>query len=474
MGNVLIPYRGDLVSARQGFRAAKKIKDRRFKRKLLALWNLEGKLYLFNNGSYRNKEVAKLFGLKPKFLGDTRGLAGFGVKLRTTSISYTSAQAKLTHQMQLTNKCLEIFAKYGTTIKVAFGDKDRYDYQIFKNNIESSFDNASDEEIANLLYSRLVMYMVDNDSTDTIDTWNEINPSEVDFFNGDARSNLKYFTYTFSDEDLRKVINDRLFTQRKYRILGMENKPDTYIVGNDAELFDALIELPDIPDQPTTLYGYEAIRNLPADEFVAFIQNNIKTFTQQEKVKKKWYQKGIAGVIFIIIIIVVAVLTNQYWLIPAGIGVGIGTVLVVAGIIISLTGALIGNKVMIIGGQIVSLIGGGINIYEAFMAEQAAIEVYTAQMVEAGVEDVAMQEALTILADDLVLNTALGVGKFAYSAYGVYNNIAESLVKVETEMSYPCTPAEKLNEIYIAEDMSWDFVNQFMPQFVMASTMKIM
>ena len=119
MGNILVPYRGDLVSARQGFKAAKKIKDRRFKRKLLALWNLEGKLYLWNNGSYRNKEVAKLFGLKPKFLGDTRGLAGFGVKLRTTSISYTSEQSKLTHQIQLTNKCLEIFEKYGTTLKVA-------------------------------------------------------------------------------------------------------------------------------------------------------------------------------------------------------------------------------------------------------------------------------------------------------------------------------------------------------------------
>ena len=62
------------------------------------------------------EEIAKLFGLKPKFLGDTRGLAGFGVKLRTTSISYTSEQSKLTHQIQLTNKCLEIFEKYGMKI----------------------------------------------------------------------------------------------------------------------------------------------------------------------------------------------------------------------------------------------------------------------------------------------------------------------------------------------------------------------
>ena len=473
MGNILVPYRGDLVSARQGFKAAKKIKDRRFKRKLLALWNLEGKLYLFNNSEYRNKEVAKLFGLKPKFLGDTRGLAGFGVKLRTTSISYTSEQSKLTHQIQLTNKCLEIFEKYGTTLKVAFGDKDRYDYQIFKNNIETNFDGASDEEIANILYSRLVMYMVDNDSTDTIDTWNEVNPNEVDFFNGDARSNLKYFTYTFSDEELRKVINDRLFVQRKYKILGMGNKPDTYVIGNDIELFDALIELPDIPNQPTTLYGYAAIRNLPADEFVAFIQNNIKTFTQEVEHKKKWYQKGVWGVVFIIIIVVVAVLTQQYWLIGVGIGASIGTVLVIAGMVISLTGALIGNKVMVVGGQIVSLIGGGINIYNAFIAEQAAIEIYTAQMVAAGVEESAMQTALTILADDLVLNTILGVGKFAYSVYGVYNNIVEEKLQAEV-VTTSSPPAEKINEIYVADDMSWDFVNRFMPQFVIASTMKIM
>lgn len=474
MGNVLVPYRGDLVSARLGFKAAKKVTERRFKRRLLKYWNLEGKLYLWNNGGYRNKEVAKVLGLKPKFIGDTRGLAGFGIKLRNTSISYTSPEAKLTHQTQLKNKCLEIFNKYGTTIKVAFGTKDRYDYQIFKNNIETSFDGASDEEIANMLYSRLVMYMVDNDSTDTIDTWNEINPNEVDFFNGDIRSEFKYFTYTFTEDDLVKVITDRLFTQRKYRILGSENKPDTYVVGIDAELFDALVELPDIPDQPTVLYGYDAIRNLPADEFVAFIQANIKTFTQQKKVKKKWYQKGIFGVIFIVVIVVIAVLTQQYYLIPLGLGVGIGTVLVIAGIVISFTGALIGNKAMIIGGQIVSLVGGGINIYQAFIAEQAAIQTYTAQMAATGVEESVKQEAISVLMNDLILNTALGVGKFAYSAYGIYNNYAESLVKAESEISYPNAPAEKINEIYVAEDMSWDFVNQFMPQFVIASTMKIM
>lgn len=467
MGNILVPYRGDLVSARQGFKAAKKIKDRRFKRKLLALWNLEGKLYLFNNSEYRNKEVAKLFGLKPKFLGDTRGLAGFGVKLRTTSISYTSEQSKLTHQIQLTNKCLEIFEKYGTTLKVAFGDKDRYDYQIFKNNIETNFAGASDEEIANILYSRLVMYMVDNDSTDTIDTWNEVNPNEVDFFNGDARSNLKYFTYTFSDEELRKVINDRLFVQRKYKILGMGNKPDTYVIGNDIELFDALIELPDIPNQPTTLYGYAAIRNLPADEFVAFIQNNIKTFTQEVEHKKKWYQKGVWGVVFIIVIIIVVYFTGQAWLL------GLGTVLVIAGAYISAIGMIIGNQVMVVGGQIISLIGGGINIYNGLMAEQAAIETYTSQMVEAGVEESAMQTALTILADDFVLNTAIGIGKFAYSVYGVYNNTAEEKLQAEV-VTTSSTPAEKINEIYVADDMSWDFVNRFMPQFVIASTMKIM
>lgn len=473
MGNVLIPYRGDLVSARLGFKAAKKVSERRFKRRLLKYWNLEGKLYLWNNGEYRNKEVAKVLGLKPKFLGNTTGLAGFGIKLRNTSISYTSPEAKLTHQTQLKNKCLEIFNKYGTTIKVAFGTKDRYDYQIFKNNIETSFDGASDEEIANMLYSRLVMYMVDNDSTDTIDTWNEINPNEVDFFNGDVRSEFKYFTYTFTEDDLVKVITDRLFTQRKYRILGSENKPDTYVVGIDAELFDALVELPDIPDQPTVLYGYDAIRNLPADEFVAFIQANIKTFTQQEKVKKKWYQKGIFGVIFIVVIVVIAVLTQQYYLVGV---IGLGTAIAIAGIVISLTGALIGNKVMVIGGQIVSLVGGGISAYEGIIAEQAAIEAAKESLVASGAVGVTLQQTLQQVADDMLLKTMLEAGaKVALSTYSTTTSIIASLAKQEMlEIVSPITPAEKINEIYVADDMSWDYVQQFMPEFIIASTMKIM
>lgn len=473
MGNILIPYRGDLVSARLGFKAAKKVTERRFKRKLLALWNLEGKLYLFNNSEYRNKEVAKLLGLKPKFLGDTTGLAGFGIKLRNTSISYTSPEAKLTHQVQLKNKCLEIFEKYGTTIKVAFGTKDRYDYQIFKNNIETSFDGASDEEIANLLYSRLVMYMVDNDSTDTIDTWNEINPNEVDFFNGDIRSQFKYFTYTFTQNDLERVITDRLFTQRKYRILGKENKPNTYVVGIDAELFDALIELPDIPNQPKVLYGYDAIRNLPADEFVAFIQANIKTFTQQVEHKKKWYQKGIVGVIFAIIIIIIAVLTQQYYLIGV---ISLSTAVVIAGMIISIVGALIGNKAMVISGQIVSLVGGGMAAYEAIVAEQVAIEAAKESLIASGVEGVAMQQALQQVGNDLLLETMIKEGaSFAVKAYSTTTSVMASLAKQEMlEIVSPVTPAEKINEIYVADDMSWDYVQQFMPNFIIASTMKIM
>lgn len=473
MGNIFVPYRGDLVSARQGFKAAKKVTERRFKRKLLALWNLEGKLYLWNNGSYRNEGVAKVLGLKKKFLGDTTGLAGFGIKLRNTSISYVSTEAKLAHEIQLRNKCLEIFEKYGKTIKVAFGTKDRYDYQIFKNNIETSFDEQDDEEIANLLYSRLVMYMVDNDSTDTLDTWNELNPNEVDFFNGDARSDLKYFTYTFKDEELVKMINDRLFTQRKYKILGKENESDTYVVGIDAELFDTLIELPDIPNQPVTLTGYEAIRNLPADEFVAFIQANIKTFTQQEKQKKEWYQKGIVGVIFAIIIVVIAVWTQQYYLIGV---ISLSTAVVIAGMIISIVGALIGNKAMVISGQIVSLVGGGMAAYEAIVAEQVAIEAAKESLIASGVEGVALQQALQQVGNDLLLETMIKEGaSFAVKAYSTTTSVMASLAKQEMlEIISPVTPAEKINEIYVADDMSWDYVQQFMPNFIIANTMKIM
>jgi hypothetical protein len=100
------------------------------------------------------------------------------------------------------------------------------------------------------------------------------------------------------------------------------------------------------------------------------------------------------------------------------------------------------------------------------------MEAFTQQMVSAGVEQSAMQQAIKIMADDLLLNTALGVGKFAMSTYTTITNLkGETLVE---DLGEKVTPAEKINEIYVADDIGWDYVQRFMPDFIIANSLRLM
>ena len=484
MGTVLIPYRGDLVSARLNYKREKKRVARKFKRKLLDLWDLNRTPLWWNGGGYVNDKLRKLLGIEKDFLKgqDTSGITAFGIELKPTADINKILSLSVEQKDYLKDKAISIFTKYGKKISIAFESKSSYDYKIFKvatTETETLEFESVDEELAVMLYSRMVMYMVDNDSTDTIDTWAEVNPASVDFWNDNVQSSLKYYTYTLKNEDIEKMVNDRLFTKRNYKVLGKSEDIRTYANTIDLDLFNELlddnletvIERPNLWNKSNGTYtlNIAAVRELDAEEFLIFIQTHITTY--YDKKKKKWYQKGFFGFIVVVVVVVIAVLTQQYWLI----GVSLGTALVVAGIVLSIGGALLGNEVMMMGGQLVSLVGGGINAYNNIALEQAAAESAKATLQAQGLTGPALTKALNNVAEnELLKTTLLEGGKFAFKAYSTFTNIFGVNDIAEDINNSSATPSEKMNEIYIAEDSEWDFVNQFMPEFIIASTMKIM
>jgi hypothetical protein len=319
--------------------------------------------------------------------------------------------------------------------------------------------------------------MINNDSIDTTDEWKDLY-SSVDFFDDSIRSKLTSYKTTFTSSDIYSMINDRLFTKRSYKTIGgsgfLKGRVTT-ASGIDMVLFNELLDNGTTDNVDGRYWEWngssyslkvDAVKNLPADEFLIFIQTHLGTFTT--KPKKKWYQSGWFGIVFAVVIVVIAVLTQQYWLI----GVGLGTTLVVAGMIISLTGALLGNEVMVIAGQIVSLVGGGLNAWDSIMIEQAAIESTVSELTRWGASEATIQAATQSLVDNFILAAALGVGKIALSSYTTINSLlGESSV---VNLGESITPAEKVNEIYIADDISWDFVQQYLPDFIIANTLRIM
>ena len=483
MGTVLIPYRGDLVSARLNYKREKKRVARKFKRKLLDIWDLNRTPLWWNGGGYVNDKLRKLLGIEKDFLKgqDTSGITAFGIELKPTADIDKILSLSIEQKEYLKDKAISIFTKYGKKISIAFETKSSYDYRIFKvatTETETLEFESVDEELAVMLYSRMVMYMVDNDSTDTIDTWAEVNPTSVDFWNSNVQSTLKYYTYTLKNEDIEKMVNDRLFTKRNYRVLGKSEDVRTYANTIDLDLFNELLDenLETVIEKPalwfrnngTYTLNIAAVRELDAEEFLIFIQTHLTTY--YDKKKKKWYQKGFFGFIVVVVVVVIAVLTQQYWLI----GVSLGTTLVVAGIILSIGGALLENEIMMIGGQLVSLVGGGINAYNSIAAEQAAVESAKATLQAQGLSGQALNTALNKVSDELLLkSTLLESGKFGLKVYSTMSSLISDDV-VEEATSSIITPAEKINEVYIAEDSGWDFVNQFSPEYIIASAMKIM
>ena len=478
MSTVLLPYRGDLVTARQGYKASRKQTLRKFKRKLLKEWDLSGRLYLWNSSGYVNDEARDILGIEKDFMTDSTGITGFGVELKPSADVAKVLALSDDQKDYLVSKCISVFNKYGMTVKTTYSDEG-YDFATFKDGVETEYDGEEDEEIASLLYDRIVMYMIDNDSTDTLDLWEEVHENEIDYFNGGVQSKLKAYTYTFTNNDITNMVVDRLFTRRTYRTLATKIFGSKEVVSAstiDMQLFNELLDNGDtdsVNEKYWTWTGtsyslnVDVIRDLDEDEFMIFIQTHLGTF--YDKKKKKWYQKGLFGIIVAIIIVVIAVVTQQYWLVTFGLE--LGTVIMIAGMVISLTGALIGNEVMMTAGQIVSLVGGGMTAYSGMMAEEAALEAAKSELVRWGASEATIQAATQSLADEFLLNTMLGTAKFALNTYSSLSSLTASEA---TDLGETITPAEKINEVYVADDISWDYVQQFLPDYIIASTMKIM
>lgn len=478
MGTVLLPYRGDLVTARSGYKASRKQTLRKFKRKLLQKWNLSGRLYLWNSSGYVNDEARDILGIKENFLTSTEGITGFGVELKASADVAKVLALSDEQKDYLVNKCVSIFNKYGKTVKTTYSDGG-YDFATFKDGVETEFDGEDDEELASVLYDRIVMYMIDNDSTDTLDLWSDVYQNQVDYFNGGVQSKLKAYTYTFTNADITSMVVDRLFTRRSYRTLATKIFGTKEVVSAstiDMALFNELLDNGDTDNVNANYWTWNgtsysinaaAVRDLDEDEFMIFIQTHLTTF--YDKKKKKWYQKGIFGIIVAIIIVVIAVVTQQYWLIHFGLE--LGTVIMIAGMIISVTGAILGNEVMMTAGQIVSLVGGGMSAYSSMIAEEAALEAAKSELVRWGASQATVQAATQNLANEFLLNTMIGTAKFALNTY---SSISGMTASEATDLGETITPAEKINEVYVADDISWDFVQRYMPDYVIASTMKVM
>lgn len=473
--NILIPYRGDLVTARLGYKAKKKQTLRKFKRDLLKVWDLSSRAYLWNGGTYLNDKLRDILGIEKNFMDGSSGLNAFGVELKPGADANKVLALSDEQKDYLRNKCLAIFNKYGKTVKTSYKNGG-YDFATFKDGIETEYDGAEDEELAAILYDRMVMYMINNDSHDTVNNWSDLYTT-ADFFDGDIRSKLQSYKTTFTSADIIRMIDDRLFKQRTYKTIGgtgFLKGNVAYASGIDMVLFNELLDNGNTDNVDGRYWQWNGsayilkiddVKALDENEFMIFIQTHLGTF--DERPKKKWYQSGFWGVIFLVIIVIIAIYT---WNI-ALFGAGLGATLVVAGMIISITGALIGNEVMVVGGQIVSLIGGGISFYESILIEQAAIETATQQMVAAGVEEGVMHQAINTLTDEFLLNTMIGATKFAYSSYTTLSNLQEETV---VDLGEKVTPAEKINEIYVADDMSWDYVQRFLPDFIIANSLRLM
>lgn len=477
MSSILIPYRGDLVTARQNYKAAKKQLSKQFKRKVLKLWDIDKRIPLWGNqAGYVNDKLRKLIGLEKDFMTNPGKLYEFGLELKASADIDKVFALSEEQKDYLRSKCIAIFNKYGHTVKSKYVDG-AFEFQTFKDGVETEFDGQEDEELAGILYDRITMYMVNNDSSDTIDNWSDYYETETDFFNSSMASKLKSFTYTFTNAQILKMVNDRLFTKRNYSTLKTKNFSSS-VNGIDTILFNELLDngsTDNVDGRYWTWDGTQynlninAVKELPAEEFIIFIQTHIGTY--YVKPKKKWYQKGVFGVIFIIIVVAVAILLQQYELIP----LALGTTLVVAGMIISITGALIGNKVMVVGGQIVSLVGGGMNLVNALTTDIARMEAADALMAKAtevGADNVAIQKIANDVITDMMIESAMGVGKFALSSYTTINNLlGDTTLDTQTTAQLP---EDKINEIYVADDMSWDYVQRFLPDFFMANALRIM
>lgn len=467
--SVIIPYRGDVATARLNYKKLKKRAMRKFKRHLLKAWNISSGITLWDRWSgYINDDAREALGIEENFLESTKNLTWFGVELQPTIDADSIANITEEQKEFLRDKALDIFKKYGKTIKSKYADAVSYDYQIFKDGVETVDFNAEDEELAELLYSRVIMYMIDNDSTDTKDTWQEHNAGEADFFNDSVVSKLKYFTMTFSDEAIIRVVNDRLFTLRNYAtgrtdIDDSGNSSVTYTRTIDTQLFNELLDANGLDNVVDTNYwswngttkkydiNYAAVKALPAEEFMIFIQTHLTTFS---KSKKKWYQSGLFGVIVLIIAVVIAVYTGQWQLV---------------GLVVSVSGAYLGNDIMRVGGMMIGLAGAAQSVGAEIALQDAALEQTTRELARAGMSEAVITSATQELATNAMIANLASVGKFALDAYSSFS----SLIPTNQIMPEAKTPEEELKVIYMAEDEEWDFVSQSMPEAIIGGTINI-
>jgi hypothetical protein len=332
--------------------------------------------------------------------------------------------------------------------------------------------------------------MIDNDSTDTNDSWTDNNPNDYDYWTSfdktvtdsygntksiDGRSKLKYFKYTFSNEDILKVVNDRLFTKRNYTTL--QNDESLTVSTIDKELFNELLDNGEVDtltvnstywnwnsDNEVYEINYEAVKDLDPQEFLIFIQTHLTTF---HKVKKKWYQSGLFGFIMIVVVVIIAVWTQQYQLLGT---LTIGETLMYAGLILSISGALLGNEVMMIGGQIISIVGATMTLATTIAKEEALLASSIKELTQAGLSGTTLQTAIAAIESEFLLNNMLMLGKFALNTFDTLSGImgeSENITPIQT-------PEESMSTIFIAENQSWEGINKMFPEYVLASTIKSM
>lgn len=499
--NNIVVYRGDLATARLNYKKLKRNGLRRFKKRLLKYWDISQDLALWDYGQYQNDKARKALGIEKNFLESTKNLLYFGVRLKPEVNADAVINLSEENKDYLRDKCLDIFNKYGKVIKTAYYDSTSYDYKTFKEveieptleqeldpeyetqyvKVETDFENAEDEELAYLLYNRLVMYMIDNDSTDTEDKWSDNNPNDFDYWTSfettkqvytgdynyitvseDARSKLKYFTYTFTEEDILKVINDRLFVKRNYLVVKNEEEGNTYKSTIDTTLIQELLDngVVDNIIIDKTLWSWagesyslnvEAVKALPAEEFFLFIQAHLDTYS---KGKTRWYQKGAFGALVVLAAIVVAYFTGQWQLVA---------------IAVSVTGAVIGNKVMMIGGAMMSVAGSMQGMGTEVAAENAALSQSTRELARAGFSQAVLEAATQELAVNALLANASTIGNGMLDIFTTMS----SLMPTDQIMPKAETPEEALGVIYIAENEYWDFIEQMMPEAKIKNALQV-
>jgi len=537
----IIPYRGDFASARLGFKQQKRKALRKFKRKFLNLYEkyCEAKgVILWSHDKYVHDDFRKLLGLEPNFFDETAGngvtCTGFWVKL-TPSINAESAMnLSLENKKLFYKRAFRVFNKYGKRIEINYRviqgsiqyDEDgeiidikyEYNYKVFKYDdekkeyIETSFDqqekdeiSAKDLSLAMALYSRMVSDMIYKNIDERRLSINHDVFSNHLIYNPDMKKEeyiydklrRKYLRQTkqtrsyktikqdLNDEDVKNLIDDRLFRKRKYKAKGIFKKIDSV----DSELYRHFIEQGFKAGliNKNLWYGgnlnWEAVKKLDEEAFLIFVQTNLGSSVD---VKKKWMQRGL-GQIFVIVVAVVLAYFGQSWL-SEGL-ISLATAFTIWGIALILLGIATASSMLIEIGQFFILIGSILSLAGATGWFSTAVEEAVSEAVKQGVARGVAQRIVEKIAEETLLDQMLGVASQTFSyigqaysfispfvqAYSIYEQIQSIFNQKMAEAPKPNeTPEEAIRSVFMAENDYWDYINKHFPEYVIPATLKVM